>query len=92
LLDLRVGLEDRRTSGEKEALPKNLEADVRSRNQMYGPKCDRGLYFHQVVPKLLFSLFYNCFSRNRTNRKFSIDLEISDRSEFSKTCYDSGEF
>ena len=48
LVGLGVNLKDRRTSGENEALPKILEADVRPRTWTYGPECDRGLYFHQL--------------------------------------------
>jgi hypothetical protein len=40
----------------------------------------------------MFSLFYSCFSRNRTNRRFSTDLENPDRSEFSETLFDPSEF
>jgi hypothetical protein len=38
LILLGVGLENRRTSGENEVLPENLEANVRSRDWTYGPK------------------------------------------------------
>jgi hypothetical protein len=34
-----VGLEVRRTSGENEILPKNLEANIWSQDRTYGPKC-----------------------------------------------------
>jgi hypothetical protein len=34
-------------SRENEVLPENLGADVQSRDQTYGPECERGLYFHQ---------------------------------------------
>ena len=42
LVGLGVSLKDRRTSGENEILPKNLEADVQSRDQTYGPKYHSG--------------------------------------------------
>jgi hypothetical protein len=73
-------------SGENEVLPKNLEADIRSRDQTYGPKChngrtalspdvrlvcDKESYFHQLSHSSCFLVIKLCFSRNRTdNRSF----------------------
>jgi hypothetical protein len=34
-----MGLEVRRTSGENEILPKNLEVNIWSQDRTYGPKC-----------------------------------------------------
>jgi hypothetical protein len=56
MLGLRVGLENRRTSGENKVLLENLKAsgrmvqsittDVRPRAQKYDSECDKELYFH----------------------------------------------
>jgi hypothetical protein len=37
-------------------------------------------------------LFYNFFDRDRTNRRFSKDLENPDHFEYSETLYDPSEF
>ena len=38
LIGLRIDLENKRTSGQNEVLPENLEADIQSQDQMYGLK------------------------------------------------------
>jgi hypothetical protein len=86
---------------------KNLGVNIWSRDRTYGPKChngrtapsldvrlecDKGTPFLPAVPQLLFSLFYSCFSRNMTNRRFSIDLDNSDQSDYSNMFFNPGEF
>jgi hypothetical protein len=54
--------------------------------------CGRESLFSPIVPYLLFSLLYSCFSEIRTNRRFFIDLENPDFLEYSETLFDPGEF
>jgi hypothetical protein len=54
--------------------------------------CGRETLFSPNIPYLMFSLLYSCFSRIRTNRRFSTDLENPYLSKFSETLIDPGEF
>jgi hypothetical protein len=60
------------------------------------PKCTvqivTGDFIFTSRPIVPFFLSYSCFSRNRTNRKFSTNLENPDRSEFSEALFDPSEF
>jgi hypothetical protein len=67
---------------EKKVLPENLEADVRSRDQMYSLKYRSGHTVQSVTGNFVFtnhpiapvSLFYSCFSRKRTNDRFFLNI------------------
>jgi hypothetical protein len=54
--------------------------------------CGRETLFSPNIPYLMFSLLHSCFSRIRTNKRFSTDLENPDLSEFSETLINPGEF
>jgi hypothetical protein len=100
LIALGLIWETRRTSRQNEVLPKNLEADVRSKvaQRTYGIKPKRmvrnmtGDFILISCLKAPVFLFYGCFSRVRTNRMFFINLENPDHLEFLEMLYDLGEF
>jgi hypothetical protein len=56
LVGLGVDLKDRTTSGENEILPKNLEADVRSRDRTYGPLYHSGHTIQSVTGDFIFTI------------------------------------
>jgi hypothetical protein len=47
-------------------------------------------YYNRLVQ--LASTIFGTISSDRSNRRFSTDLKNPDRSEFSKTLFDLGEF
>jgi hypothetical protein len=67
---------------EKKVLPKNLEADVRSQDQMYSLKYHSGHTVQSVKRNFVFtshpiapiSLFYSCFSRKRANDRSFLSI------------------
>jgi hypothetical protein len=60
---------------------------------MYGQSVTGKPYFHQQSHNFCFPRFNVVFFyRNRTNRRFSTDLENPNRSNYSEILFDLGEF
>jgi hypothetical protein len=106
LVGLGVGLEVRRTSGVMRFSPKtskwtygleigctilSITVDVRPRAWAFSPECDNVFIFTKPSHSSCFLYSGVVLSRNKTNRKFSTNLENLDRSEFLETCYDPSE-
>jgi hypothetical protein len=65
--------------------------DVRPRARAFGLECDSVFIFTKPSHSSCFPYTIVVLSRNKTNRRFSTDLENPDHLEFSETCYDPSE-
>jgi hypothetical protein len=73
----------------------SLEIWFEVSQRTYGPELKhtvRSVTKDFITGTVLFSLFYSYFSKNRTNRRFFIDLENLNHLEFSETLFNLGEF